>query len=249
MAWVYFVGGAPPNNTHISSILTIATFMLAPVHRLGCRAGRLAAKCTQESSRPSWLRLVYRVLGVAESHDGLHKVARVGQIEGFGWHIQNVHCPECVHIVQHKYILQVHPMIQHWLASVGHDRFSQPSWLRLVYRVLGVAESHDRLHKVARVVRRRKLCPLWQLLVGGAGAEAGAGAGAGAGAHREHRAAVCGVSSSSRPSPGVAAARGGAHANDRQIAIVPIQNRDAATCRWGGAERHPRLPHGAGRHF
>jgi len=175
VAWVYFVGGAPPNNTHISSILTIATFMLAPVHRLGCRAGRLAAKCTQESSRPSWLRLVYRVLGVAESH--------------------------------------------------------------------------DRLHKVARVVRRRKLCPLWQLLVGGAGAEAGAGAGAGAGAHREHRAAVCGVSSSSRPSPGVAAARGGAHANDRQIAIVPIQNRDAATCRWGGAERHPRLPHGAGRHF
>ena len=151
--------------------------------------------------------------------------------------------------MQHKYILQVHPMIQHWLASVGHDRFSQPSWLRLVYRVLGVAESHDRLHKVARVVRRRKLCPLWQLLVGGAGAEAGAGAGAGAGAHREHRAAVCGVSSSSRPSPGVAAARGGAHANDRQIAIVPIQNRDAATCRWGGAERHPRLPHGAGRHF
>ena len=44
------MGGAPPNNTHISSTLTIATFMSAPVHRLDCRTGRLAAKCTQESS-------------------------------------------------------------------------------------------------------------------------------------------------------------------------------------------------------
>ena len=46
MAWVYFVGDAPANNTHISSILSIATFISAPVHLLGCHVGRLAAKCT-----------------------------------------------------------------------------------------------------------------------------------------------------------------------------------------------------------
>ena len=46
MAWVYFVGDAPANNTHISSILSIATFTSAPVHILGCHVGRQAAKCT-----------------------------------------------------------------------------------------------------------------------------------------------------------------------------------------------------------
>ena len=46
MAWVYFVGDAPANNTHISSILSIAIFISAPVHLLGCHVGRLAAKCT-----------------------------------------------------------------------------------------------------------------------------------------------------------------------------------------------------------
>ena len=63
---------------------------------------------------------------------------------------------------------QVHPLIQHRSAGVGHDRFSQPAWLRFVRCVLGVAGSHDGLHKVARglhKVGRRKLCPLWQLLV------------------------------------------------------------------------------------
>ena len=49
MAWAYFSGGAAANNAHISSNLTIATFMSAPVYRLGCRVGRLAAKCTLES--------------------------------------------------------------------------------------------------------------------------------------------------------------------------------------------------------
>ena len=38
--------GAPANNTHTSSILSIATFISAPVHLLGCHVGRLAAKFT-----------------------------------------------------------------------------------------------------------------------------------------------------------------------------------------------------------
>jgi len=46
MAWVYFVGDTPANNTHISSILSIATFISGPVHLLGCHVGRLAAKCS-----------------------------------------------------------------------------------------------------------------------------------------------------------------------------------------------------------
>ena len=63
MAWAYFSGGAAANNAHISSNLTIATFMSAPVYRLGCRVGRLAAKCTLESGEMFHILLLAWRLG------------------------------------------------------------------------------------------------------------------------------------------------------------------------------------------
>ena len=68
MAWVYFVGDAPANNTHISSILSIATFISAPVHLLGCHVGRLAAKFTLKC-QPGWTRQ----FGTASTSGGLSR--------------------------------------------------------------------------------------------------------------------------------------------------------------------------------
>jgi len=68
MVWVYFVGGAPANNTHISSILSIAIFISAPVHLLGCHVGRLAAKCTLKVPAGSW-----RQFGTASARGGLSR--------------------------------------------------------------------------------------------------------------------------------------------------------------------------------
>jgi len=68
MVWVYFVGDAPANNTHISSILSIAIFISAPVHLLGCHVGRLAAKCTLKVPAGSW-----RQFGTASARGGLSR--------------------------------------------------------------------------------------------------------------------------------------------------------------------------------